>query len=169
MSDSTTADIEKLAEQLAGEDPAGRLEAAERLCRAGMDAAAAAVPLVRACGDDDDQVREWAVAALEELGPPPPASIPQLAELAADRHPLVAYWAMTLLGRSGQAAATAVTVLARGLGSANDPSVRQRAAWALGKVGIGAVAAREALEKAATDADPRLARMAREALDSIGL
>lgn len=169
MSDSSSPDIGTLVGQLAAGDATLRAEAAERLCRAGSDAAVAAVPLVRACGDDDDQVREWAVAGLEELGPPPQGSIPQLAELAGSRHPLVAYWAITLLGRSGKDAATASKVLAECLGSAADPSVRQRAAWALGRLGSEAATAREALEKAATEPDPRLARLAREALDSIGV
>jgi HEAT repeat protein len=169
MGDSNTTEIGRLVEQLGAGDPAGRAEAAERLCRAGAAADDAAVPLVRACGDDDDQVREWAVACLEELGPPPQGTVPQLTELAASRHPLVAYWAITLLGRSGQDAATAVTVLAACLGSAGDMSVRQRAAWALGRIGPAAAPARKALEKAAAEADPRLARLAREAVDSIGV
>jgi hypothetical protein len=80
----------------------------------------------------------------------------------------VAYWAVTLLGRSGQKAATATAVLAGCLNAGCDPSVAQRAAWALGKIGPAAAAAGDSLEKAAAAADPRLARLAREALDAIG-
>ena len=162
------ADIREWIEQLSDADVGQRAAAAERLCREGAAAAAAAVPLVQACADADDQVREWAAAALEDLGPPPDESIPQLVELATSSHPLVAYWAVTLLGRSGQKAATATAVLAGCLNSDCDPSVAQRAAWALGKIGPAAAAAREELEKAAAAADPRLARLAREALDGIG-
>jgi HEAT repeat protein len=162
------AGIHDWIEQLGDADASQRAAAAERLCREGAAAAAAAVPLVQACADDDDQVREWAAAALEDLGPPPNDAIPQLVELAGSSHPLVAYWAVTLLGRSGQEAEAATAVLAACLDSDCDPSVAQRAAWALGKIGPAAAAAQGALEKAASAADPRLARLAREALDVIG-
>lgn len=168
MSDREATDIHGLVEQLAGGDADRRADAAERLCRAGSAAAAAAIPLVRACADEDDRVREWTVAALEELGPSPLGVIPQLSELASSRHPLVAYWATTLLGRSGHDAVTAVPVLVKSLESGGDPSVVERAAWALGKIGPGAAAAHTALEKAAGSVDPRLCRLAREALDAIG-
>lgn len=162
------AEIEELIGQLRDADARRRSTAAELLCRQGVAAAAAAGALVRACGDEDDQAREWAAAALEDLGPPPDGSIPELGELVGSSHPLVAYWAATLLGRSGQNAATATTALAGCLASASDPAVAQRAAWALGKIGSATAAGRDALEKAACSADPRLARLAREALEAIG-
>ena len=83
--------------------------------------------------------------------------------------PLVAYWAITLLGRSGQAAAAATAVLAERLGPAAPLEVAQRAAWALGKIGPAALVASGALQVAATSADPRLARLASEALAAIGV
>lgn len=168
MAEPDTTDIRGCVEQLSAGDADRRAEAAERLCRAGAAANVAAVPLVRACADDDERVRDWAVAALEELGPAPSGTIPQLCELAASGHPLAAYWATTLLGRSGHDAATAVTVLVQCLQSAPDLAVAQRVAWALGKIGPAAASARAALETAASGADPRLARLAREALDAIG-
>ncbi len=164
---SRSTDIQTLVTTLASGDAGQRAEAAELLCRAGAAAGAAAVPLIRACADDDDQVREWAVAALEELGPPPAGSTPALGELAAAGHPLVSYWAITLLGRSGQDAASAATVLA-GCLKAADLSVAQQAAWALCRIGPAAGAARDALRAAAASSDPRLARLAGEALDSAG-
>lgn len=162
------AEIEALIGQLQDADPGRRGAAAELLCRHGAAAATAALALARACADEDDQVREWAAAALEDLGPPPAGSIPELGDLVGSSHPLVAYWAATLLGRSGQNAATATTALAACLASASDPAVAQRAAWALGKIGPAAATGRDALEKAALSADPRLARLAREALQAIG-
>jgi HEAT repeat protein len=145
-----------------------RAAAAERLCRAGGDAVAAATDLVRGCGDEDDRVREWAAAALEELGAPPATALEPLAGLARDANPLVAYWAVTLLGRSGKDAATAVPALVACVDAAGDIAVRQRAAWALGKIGPAAAAARESLVRAAGDHDPRLSRLATEALATIG-
>lgn len=161
-------DIGTLTAKLRSADADERAAAAEQLCHAGGAAAAAALDLVQACGDADDRVREWAVAALEDLGPPPAELTGQLIDLVADRDPLVAYWATTLLGRVGQDAATAVPALVKCLESAADLSVRQRAAWALGKIGPAATAARDALGRAAGDADPRLARLAAEAIAAIG-
>jgi len=165
-----TADppITELAARLADPDAALRLDAAERLARGGEAVAAVAPALVRACGDADEQVREWVVAALEELGPPPDDAIATLAPLAGATDPLVAYWAVTLLGRSGQAAAATVSLLADRLGDRAAPEVAERAAWALGKIGPAAAAAVSALEAAAGSSDPRLARLAREALAAIG-
>ncbi len=161
-------DIATLAARLTDSDPAARLAAAEHLAQSGEAAAAAAVPLVTACGDDDDEIREQAVAALEGLGVPPPEAIDDLIPLAAATDPLVAYWAITLLGRSGQAAAAAVAAVAERLGAGAAPEVAQRAAWALGKIGPAAVSAKEALRAAAGSADPRLARLAGEALALVG-
>lgn len=168
MSEPAGADVQRLSEQLAATDTEQRAEAAELLARAGEEASAAAVPLVTACGDADERVREWAVAALEDLGLPPSTAIAALTALVNNPDPLVAYWAVTLLGRSGQDAAAAVAVLAACVESGASVSVRQRAAWALGKIGPAATAARATLERAAGQGDERLARLARESLVSIG-
>jgi hypothetical protein len=109
-----------------------------------------------------------AVAALEDLGTPPADAVAELTPLAAATNPLTAYWAITLLGRSGQDAASAVAVLADRLGAAAAPEVAQRAAWALGKIGRAASGATVALRAAAASSDPRLARLATEALAQVG-
>lgn len=160
----STPSITSLVERLSGPDAEARAAAAEALCRAGESASPAATALVAACGDDDDGVREWAAAALEELGPPPAEQIAELIPLAAASHPLVAYWAVTLLGRGGEAASSAVSTLEACLAPGKAIEVRQRACWALGKIGPAAAAARAALAVAAADSDPRLSRLAGEAL-----
>ena len=143
MSGSESSSLPALIAQLASANADERAEAAELLCRAGTEAVAATLPLVEACGDDDSRVREWAVAALEELGAPPAEIIDQLAEIASSPEPLGAYWAATLLGRAGGDAAAAVPALA--------------------------LSAREALQQAvALGKDSRLARLATEALAAIG-
>jgi HEAT repeat protein len=167
MSETMTADIAALVGQLTAPTAATRIDAAERLCRAGATAVPAAVALVRGCGDEDAEVRDWCAAALEELGPPPADTVAELTTLVANPASLVAYWAATLLGRSGQAAATAVDTLA-GCLTAADPAVAQRAAWALGKIGPAAHPATTALQSAAAGTDARLARLATEALAAIG-
>jgi HEAT repeat protein len=158
------SDISSLVASLSTADAATRAAAAESLMQMATAAAPAAVPLVEACRDDDERVRESVVAALEDLGPPPDDAVGRLTALVGDTNPLAAYWAVTLLGRCGEGAAGAVDALAKAVGAGGDLAVRQRAAWALGQIGPAASAARGVLEKAAGDADPRLARLASEAL-----
>ena len=128
------SDLDALTAKLRVADPLVRLDAAERLGRMAEAAAPAAADLVRACGDADEQVREWVVAALEGLGPPPEASVAELAPLVGSEDPLAAYWAITLLGRVGQAAKAALPVLKARLASP-DEAVGRRAAWAIEKIG----------------------------------
>ncbi len=109
------ADVPQLLAALTAAEPAERARAAEQLSRLGPHARAAAVPLARACGDQDEEVREWAVAALEELGAPPVADLAVLASLLADHSADAGYWAATLLGRLGEDAAPAVPALASAL------------------------------------------------------
>lgn len=153
---------------LSSGDPAARRSAAEHLAQSGTAAAPAAVALARACADADDQVREWVVAALEELGPPGPGVVGDLVALLTGPDPLPAYWAATLLGRLGESASAAVPVLATTLAGAADLAVRERCAWALGKIGPAAAAARDVLRHSVAGTDERLARLASEALAAIG-
>ena len=113
-------DVPKLLAALAAAEPAERARAAEQLASLGPDARAAAVSLARACGDQDEKVREWAVAALEELGAPPVADLAVLASLLGDQSADVGYWAATLLGRLGEDAAPAVPALASALSGSKD-------------------------------------------------
>jgi HEAT repeat protein len=168
MGDTASPDVVALSKQLASTNAEQRAAAAEQLSQAGEEAAAVAVPLVTACGDADERVREFAVAALEDLGPPLAVDIPTLIKLVDSPDPLAAYWAITLLGRSGKNAVEAVAVLVASVESSAEPSVRQRAAWALGKIGPAAGAARGTLKRAAGQGDERLARLANEALQAIG-
>lgn len=144
-----------------------RAAAAEQLARLGSEASAAAVALVRASGDREASVRDWAVAALEELGPPPENEIEPLAALATNPDLNIAYWACTLLGRLKAASAAAVPQLIDALAKHDDLAVRQRAAWALGQIGPAAKAATPALEQAARSGDARLTRLARAALEAV--
>ena len=158
-------DICEAINDLNSRDLAVRRRAAEHL--AAHPDAAAAVSLVRTCGDGDEQVHEWAVAALEGLGVPEAADAAALAELLSDGHRDVRYWSATLLGRLGRQAASAVGRLSGAIGSDADSAVRQRAAWALGEIGPPAAAARPILAQAAAGDDPRLARLARQSLEKI--
>ena len=54
--------LETLRTEIRNSDATIRAEAAEQLCRLGPDARPVAVPLVEACGDLSESVREWATA-----------------------------------------------------------------------------------------------------------
>lgn len=149
---------------LGGSDSAERARAAESLARMGTSAAPAAVELALAAADANEAVREWATAALEESGPPPATACGRLAELLSHANADAAYWAATLIGRLERAGAPAEAELTKALSERREPAVRQRAAWALGKIGAHSAAAIAALRQAAASDDPRLARLAREAL-----
>lgn len=161
------AEISELIADLSSPRPEVRARAAEQLSRAGEDAKAAAVPLVRAARDDSEEVREWATSALEELGAPSRDDLPALANLLEDQNADVGYWAATLLGRLEDKAAAAAANLAAVVSGSEDIAVRQRAAWALGKIGPGAAVALDALRQAADSDDARLARLARQAIAAI--
>ena len=163
-----TTDIPQLSAALGGPNRAERAKAAEQLSRLGPDARAAAVPLVRACADPTEEVRERATAALEALGPPAVSDLETLANLLDGENADIGYWAATLLGRLEHQAAPAVGPLAEAVSAHPAMSVRQRAAWALGRIGPHAHAATVALEQAAAGHDPRLARLARQAMEQIG-
>lgn len=154
--------------ELASKDDTKRASAAESIARLGTDARPAAVALVQAMGKADAPTREWCAAALEEIGPPSTTDIKELASLACNKSSDVAYWAITLLGRAGSDAAPAVPALAEALGKSAPLTVRERAAWALGKLGPTAKAAAPALRDAAASKEARLARLATDALQSIG-
>jgi HEAT repeat protein len=164
-------DVNALAVKLS--DPAAnvRAEAAEALAHLAEGAQAAAVPLVQAMGDADEDVRNWALAALESLGPPRIEDAPLLSKFAADPRLDVAYWAVMLLGRFGGMSVPAQPQILSALTAALDRhaeiAVRQQAAWALGKFGVAANSARESLSQAAACGDPRLARLAKEAIGNL--
>jgi HEAT repeat protein len=153
-------------ERLQSADADQRAAAAEALSQMGPDAAYAAVELVAASGDQES-VGEWSVAALEELGPPPEDAIAGLSNLIADTNPTVAYWAMTLLGRAGPTARSCENQLTNALHQSDQDSVRERAAWALGKIGATSENAVQALQTATTTSNPRLTRLAKRALQEI--
>jgi len=161
-------DVQDLTEKLCACGSLDRAAAAQQLCESAEEARPAAVALVRAVGDEDEAVQEWATAALEELGPPEVKDLPHLVELVADKNDDVAYWAVTLLGRLEAEGTEGVDVLTDALHESRQMIVRQRAAWALGRIGSSEAAVQEALTSAANDSDARLARLASEALQAIG-
>ncbi len=160
-------DVQALIASLASAEVTTRREAAESLARIGPAAVIGAVPLVNACGDDDEQVRDWVVATLEELPAPDASQAVAMGALVNGESLDVAFWAATLLGRMEDEASSTVPTLAVAVTAHPDLVVRQRAAWALGKIGNAAIDAIPQLEIASHSEDARLARFAAIALESI--
>ena len=158
--------IAQFVGELRSVDHTHRAAAAEALCRLGGEAQRAAVALVRACGDESEEVRQWAGEALENLGPPAASDAVELANLIDADSGDVAYWAVSLLGRLGEEAQVALPAMARALETHASMAVRQRAAWALGKLGPAAAGALAPLRVAAASDDARLARLATRAIES---
>ena len=163
----TTVDARVLAQTLESGELAARRDAAEQLAQLGEEARPAAVSLVLATATDDEDLREWAVGALEGLGPPDDTDASRLAELLKHEQLDVAYWAATLLGRLGEQASSTVPALVSALNGHPEPAVRERAAWALGKMGSEAAPAKDDLAQAAKSSNARLAKLAQTALEHI--
>jgi len=168
-------EIAQAIQLLSSTDIAQRGRAAETLATCGEEITAAIVPLIRATKDADETIFEWAVSALEECGPPAGSDLAALVKLVGDSEELPAYWAATLIGRFGEegsdagvaVSALAVSALAAALDEHTSMAVKQRAAWALGKLGASALAARSSLETATRADDPRLQRLAQQALENL--
>lgn len=157
-------DLRELIDALRNRPIVERIEAARGLSQAGADAASAALPLLEAAGDDDEELRQWASAALEELGPPQLADRDSLARRLSDANSDRAYWAATLLGRLESDAAPVLAQLETAARESPHLVVRQQAVWAIGRMGAAAARAEETLRAAAKSPDRRLSRLASEAL-----
>jgi len=162
--------LEVVLTELQSTDVAKRREAAQTLMRMGPDARLGAVDLVRRTVDDDELTRESAVATLEDLGPPPAEQLADLSQMLLADNADIGYWAATLIGRLGEAAAPEVPKLVTVLEHSPHENVRQRAVWALGRIGPAAEPALEQLTPLAEgrqQTDPRTQRLAADACRQI--
>lgn len=124
-----------------------------------------AVQIVALAGHASDEVRMWAVEAMERSVKPVPSEIDALTkQLQQSDDGEVCYWAATMLGRLEVDAAPAAQALCDCLENSLYLPARERAAWALCQIGDAAVVAEASLKKAAQEAPPRLKRIATEAL-----
>ena len=160
-------DLESALHQLRTGDTARQAEAAEALAGLGEGAQAAIPALVQYCGDADEGVRNWCVAALEEVGPPARNHLADLSAMAQAADSEVAFWAVTMLGRAGADAHEAIPVLLERLQDRNVPTVQERSAWALGRVGQGSEPVILALQKVASHSGGPLAAQVQRALKKL--
>lgn len=115
----------------------------------------------------DADVRMWSAEALETAIQPEPADLAALTQMLADDHDEVCYWAATMLGRLGTAAANAAATLESCARDSEYLPAREQAVWALCQIGPEAAAAKKTLQIIAADAPPRLKRFAEHALKTI--
>ena len=151
---------------LQANDLDAQLAAAEALAGASIDAQPAIVALVQACGTKSEEVRNWCVAALEDVGAPTTGQLDDLTSLASSANQDVTFWAVTLLGRAGEQAAGALPILVERLQNTASPNVQKRAAWALRKLGRNAETTLNALRKAAASGGP-VAAQAQRAIERL--
>jgi HEAT repeat protein len=116
--------------------------------------------------DENEEVRAWASDVLTIVEEPSSAWAPQLAELTRHVNAPLAGWACKLLGRLGEQATGYQSSLATALAHHAEKSVRQLAALALKSVPNLTADTVDALRAAASDADPRLRRLALDALST---
>ena len=116
--------------------------------------------------DEDQEVRAWASDVLTAVEEPASDWAPQLAELTRHVNAPVAGWSCKLLGRLGEQATRYQSSLTQALTQHAEISVRQLAALALKSVPNLSNETIVALKAAASDADPRLSRLASEALST---
>jgi len=159
--------IEQYIAELNQTDATRQAAAAQSLATLAEEAKPALIALIGACSSQNEAVLNWCTAALEDVGPPELHQIEDLTLLAQSASSDVAYWAVTLLGRAHEQAATAVPVLIERLTDRSAPQVQRRAAWALGKIGREANSAVTALRTVAESADGPIASQSQQAIEQI--
>jgi hypothetical protein len=129
------------------------------------DAAKSNLRSILAALKADESISEWANEALENCGEPLDSDLDFLAQAARDQDSSTAFWACTLLGRSGaRANALQGSLIAVLESKTAQLALRQQAALALASIGPLTAASREALQSTRCSEDARLARLSTQAL-----
>ena len=154
----------QIIQDLSAAEASKRLAAAEACAKQPELAKMAVIPLCRVASDPDEQVVEWASAALEEMGPPSSDELDALVGMFSAVE-ATAYWAVTLVGRLKPSDAAVSKRLAELIVAAPTPDeVRNRAIWAIDQIGASGPEVQQALEQAAQSQSPRTSRLATKAL-----
>jgi hypothetical protein len=125
--------------------------------------------IVELAGSRIDSLRTAAAQSLESSVQPTLAEVPALMVCLTDRlDGEISYWAATLLGRLGQQAVVATPALCGCLEGSLFLPARERAAWALLKIGPAANEAIPALRLVCESAPARLQKLCQEAINAIG-
>lgn len=147
-------------------EPSARIAQLQALANDPAAAAQAATDLIECVADDNEEVRNWATEALENLSEPAAADAAKIAKLVSSPADDSAFWALKLLGRLGEEALTQESLIAAALSESRALAVRQNAAWALGKIGKLSSDTCSKLKQAASAGDARLTQLANQALSN---
>jgi len=156
-------DARILAEELRADDRKQRRRAAKMLALLEEAAQPAALELLIAVSDRDEQVRQWSTEALDMLGAPDVSETATIANIATSISDVdVQYYAITLLGRLGTTAVGYVSDLLTCTEKQFDATVRVRAIWALSRISNKGVEAKiiEALEQLKNDKNAKVSAAA---------
>jgi len=157
-------DYSNVIHKLQSESIAQRLEGAELCAKNPEFAQMALIPLLNQITDSDDQLTAWTTAALEEVSEVPPEELDAVVAMISGT-PTQAYWAATLLGRTGEPATLCVEALCQAIESeATSTEVRNKCLWAIQKIGRLDAAYKPMLQRAAKNENPRTARLAEKVL-----
>jgi HEAT repeat protein len=159
--------VDQLCSELRNPDVAVRRAAAQQFAESPEASHDGCLTLLDAIEDDDEQVREWVSAAFEGMEAPDASAVPTLMKYLASEQSGGSYWAATLLGRLGPQASPATEALVAALLDHGSLATRERAAWAIGKIGAAAKSAIPALQQMLQSGMPRLSRLAETAIQSI--
>lgn len=152
----------EIADLLLSPSPDVRAAAVAALADIGADDSGTVTTLARMVGDYDSAVREAALSALMQLGANTSTVLPVAVPALADTAPAVREQAAYTLGALEPVPSAAIAPLAHALRDPV-PGARLAAADALGRA-LPAKAARDALERAAHDADSAVRAPARAVL-----
>ncbi len=123
-----------------------------------------ALDLLQTLQDSAEETRAWASDALQTLELLPAALAPTVATYCLNEHPPVASWACKLLATMGSGAADFQAAIVGCLNDHPSVSAKQQAALTLADIPGLSNAAIDALKNASTSSDPRLQRLATNAL-----
>lgn len=157
----------QIIQDLGAKDLETRLAATEACAKSPDIAKTAIIPLCHLTADVNEEVAQWAAAALEELGPPASEELDALVALFTAEE-ATAYWAVTLVGRLQPTDLAIPKQLAQLVEKETTPQeVQNRAIWAIGQIGLNSPDIQAVLEKASHSPNPRTARLASKALGNL--
>ncbi len=157
-----------LKNELSHDDAERRCAAMRKLSQSGRKQSGVTANVILLVVDNNEEVRDLAVEALESSVMPTPNEVHELIQVLREtKDGEIEYWTATMLGRLGVVASGATAVLASCLLDSPYLAARERAAWALSEIGPAARSAMNALRQIGPEDPPRLQRLASSAIQSL--
>jgi HEAT repeat protein len=156
-----------LQKSLKDKDLEARRDAVIALAEIGADSAAAVPDLIVVLSDEPVSLRPIAIYALGRIGTASKPAVPQLNRFLFSRNPhekAVAAWALIHITPDAETLKSAVPMIVKALGRAENPEARAEFARTLGKYGSNFPEAKDALKAATKDSDENVRKAAEAAL-----